>query len=73
MEYALMNRDFDGLRKNKYYPIVDTLIDDGSAVVDLNQGRGKEQLRCIPPEYFIPMTAEQIATLLKKDALRELK
>lgn len=73
MEYALMNRDFDGLRKNKYYPIVDTLIDDGSAVVDLNQGRGKEQLRCIPPEYFIPMSAEQIATLLKKDALRELK
>ena len=72
MEYALMNRDFDGLRKNKYYPIVDTLIDDGSAVVDLNRGQGKEQLRCIPPEYYIPMTAEQIAGLLKKRALEEL-
>lgn len=73
MEYALMNRDFDGLRKNKYYPIVDTLIDDGSAVVDLNRGQGKEQLRCIPPEYYIPMTAEQIAALVKKKALGELK
>lgn len=52
MEYALMNRDFDGLRKNKYYPIVDTLIDDGSAVVDLNKGEGKEELRCIPPEFY---------------------
>lgn len=30
MEYAMMNRDFDGLKKNRYYPIVDTLIDDGS-------------------------------------------
>lgn len=37
-----MNRDFDGLKKEKYYPIVDTLIDDGSAVVDLNRGIGKE-------------------------------
>ena len=73
MTYALMLKDFDGLRKNKYYPIVDTLIDDGSAVVDMNRGQGKEQLRCIPPEYYIPMSAEQIAILLKKNALRELK
>ena len=73
MEYALMNRDFDGLRKNKYYPIVDTLIDDGSAVVDLNRGRGREELRCISPEFYIPLTAEQIAVLLKKRALEELK
>ena len=73
MTYALMLKDFDGLKKNKYYPIVDTLIDDGSAVVDLNQGRGREQLRCIPPEYYVPMSAEQIAILLKKKALEELK
>ena len=73
MEYALMLRDFDGLKKNKYYPIVDTLIDDGSAVVDLNRGQGREELRCILPEFYIPMTAEQIATLVKKKALGELK
>lgn len=73
MEYALMNRDFDGLKKNRYYPIVDTLIDDGSAVVDMNRGLGREELRCIPPEYYIPLTAEQIGALLKKNALKELK
>lgn len=73
MTYALMLKDFDGLKKNKYYPIVDTLIDDGSAVVDLNRGQGGEELRCIPPEYYIPMTAEQIAALVKKKALRGLK
>ena len=73
MTYALMLKDFDGLKKNKYYPIVDTLIDDGSAVVDLNRGQGREELRCIPPEYYIPMTAEQIAALVKKKALGELK
>ena len=74
MEYALMLRDFDGLKKGKYYPIVDTLIDDGSAVVDLNRGQGKrEELRCILPEFYIPMTAEQLAALVKKKALGELK
>ena len=52
MGYALMLRDFDGLKKGELYPIVDTLIDDSSAVVDLNMGIGKEELRCIPPEYY---------------------
>jgi hypothetical protein len=50
--YALMLRDFDGLKVGEKYPIVDTLIDDGSAVVDLNKGVGKEELRCIPPEFY---------------------
>lgn len=50
--HALMLRDFDGLKKDERYPIVDTLIDDGSAVVDLNKGEGKEELRCIPPEFY---------------------
>lgn len=53
MYYALMLRDFDGLKHGELYPIVDTLIDDGSAVVDLNFGKGKEELRCIPPEFYI--------------------
>lgn len=52
MPFAIMLRDFDGLKKGDIYPIVDTLIDDGSAVVDLNKGHGKEELRCIPPEFY---------------------
>ena len=52
MTYALMLRDFDGLEKGKKYPIVDTLIDDGSAVVDLNCGVGEEKLRLIPLEFY---------------------
>lgn len=72
MEYALMNRDFDGLKKEKYYPIVDTLIDDGSAVVDLNRGIGKEELRCIPPELYIPLTARQVAERIKSNTMKEL-
>ncbi len=52
MTYALMLRGFDGLKEGDIYPIVDTLIDDGSAVVDLNKGHGKEELRCIPPEFY---------------------
>ena len=52
MTYALMLRDFDGLKEGDMYPIVDTLIDDGSAVVDLNKGVGREELRCIPPEFY---------------------
>lgn len=50
--YALMLRDFDGLKKGESYPIVDNLVDDGSAVVDLKKGEGKEELRCIPPEFY---------------------
>lgn len=50
--YALMLRDFDGLKNGESYPIVDNLIDDGSAVVDLNKREGKEELRCIPPEFY---------------------
>lgn len=72
MEYALMNRDFDGLKKEKYYPIVDTLIDDGSAVVDLKRGVGKEELRCIPPEFYIPLTAKQVAERIKSNTMKEL-
>lgn len=53
MPFALMLRDFDGLKEGDVYPIVDTLIDDGSAVVDLNKGHGKEELRCIPPEFYL--------------------
>lgn len=49
---ALMLRDFDGLKIGEKYPIVDTLIDDGSAVVDLNKGVGREELRRIPPEFY---------------------
>ena len=52
MPYALMLRDFDGLKEGDIYPIVDTLIDDGSVVVDLNKGQGREELRCIPPEFY---------------------
>ena len=73
MTYALMLRDFDGLKKNKYYPIVDTLIDDGSAVVDLNRGIGKEELRCIPPEFYIPLTAGQVAERIKNNTLKGLQ
>lgn len=73
VNYALMLKDFDGLKKEKYYPIVDTLIDDGSAVVDLNRGAGKEELRCIPPELYVPLTAEQIAKKIKLNALKEIK
>lgn len=71
--HALMLRDFDGLKKGESYPIVDTLIDDGSAVVDLNRGVGKEELRCIPPELYVPLTAEQIAKKIKLNALKEIK
>lgn len=73
MTYALMLRDFDGLKKEKYYPIVDTLIDDGSAVVDLNRGIGKEELRCIPPELYIPLTAKQIAERIKNNTLKGIQ
>lgn len=52
MPFALMLRDFDSLKEGDIYPIVDTLIDDGSAVVDLNKGKGKKELRCIPPEFY---------------------
>lgn len=52
MTYALMLRDFDGLKEGDIYPIVDTLVDDGYAVVDLNKGHGREELRCIPPEFY---------------------
>jgi hypothetical protein len=72
MTYALMLKDFDGLKKEKYYPIVDTLIDDGSAVVDLNRGIGKEELRCIPPEFYIPLTARQVAERIKSNTMKEL-
>ena len=72
MTYALMLKDFDGLKKEKYYPIVDTLIDDGSAVVDLNRGIGKEELRCIPPEFYIPLTAGQVAERIKSNTMKEL-
>lgn len=71
--YALMLKDFDGLKKEKYYPIVDTLIDDGSAVVDLNRGIGKEELRCIPPELYIPLTARQVAERIKSNTMKELQ
>lgn len=73
MTYALMLKDFDGLKKEKYYPIVDTLIDDGSAVVDLNRGIGKEELRCIPPELYIPLTAKQIAERIKNNTLKGIQ
>ncbi len=73
MTYALMLRDFDGLKKEKYYPIVDTLIDDGSAVVDLNRGVGKEELRCIPPEFYIPLTAKQVADRIRNNTLKGLQ
>lgn len=73
MTYALMLKDFDGLKKEKYYPIVDTLIDDGSAVVDLNIGIGKEELRCIPPELYIPLTAKQIAERIKNNTLKGIQ
>lgn len=52
MQFALMLREFDGLKEGDIYPIVDTLVDDGYAVVDLNKGRGKQALRCIPPEFY---------------------
>lgn len=71
--YALMLKDFDGLKKEKYYPIVDTLIDEGSAVVDLNRGIGKEELRCIPPELYIPLTAKQVAERIKNNTLKGIQ
>ena len=71
--YALMLKDFDGLKKEKYYPIVDTLIDDGSAVVDLNRGIGKEELRCIPPEFYIPLTAGQVGERIKNNTLKGIQ
>lgn len=73
MMYAMMLRDFDGLEKDKYYPIVETLTNDGSAVVDLNRGRVRQQLRLIPPEYYVPMTAEQVAKQIKLRTLRKVK
>ena len=43
MQLALMLRDFDGLKEGDMYPIVDTLIDDGSAVLDPNITACKEK------------------------------
>ena len=69
MMYAMMLRDFDDLEKGKYYPIVDTLIDDGSAVIDKNKGRIREELSLIPSEYYVRMTEKQVAEQIKKQVL----
>ena len=70
--YALMLKDFHELRKGKYYKIVDE-IDDGRSVIDANTGKPTESLLAVPPEYFVPLTAEQVAVQIKKRALGGLK
>ena len=67
--YALMLKDFHELRKGKYYKIVDEL-DDGRSVIDANTGRPIESLLAVEPEYFMPLTAEQVAAQIKRKAVR---
>lgn len=67
--YALMLKDFHELKKGKYYRIVDE-IDDGRSVIDVNTGKPTESLLAVPPEYFMPLTAEQVAAQIKNRAVR---
>ena len=67
--YALMLKDFHELRKGKYYRIVDEL-DDGRSVIDVDTGKATESLLAVPPEYFMPLTAEQVAVQIKNKAVR---
>ena len=66
--YALMLKPFQELRKGKYYKIIDEL-DDGRSVIDVNTGRPVESLLAVPPEYFMPLTAEQVAARIKRKAV----
>ena len=67
--YAMMLKDFHELKKGKYYKIVDE-IDDGRSVIDVNTGKTTESLLAVPPEYFMPLTAEQVAVQIKRKAVR---
>ena len=67
--YALMLKDFHELKKGKYYKIVDE-PDDGRSVIDVNTGKATESLLAVEPEYFMPLTAEQIAAEIKRKAVR---
>lgn len=67
--YALMLKPFHELRKGKYYKIIDEL-DDGRSVIDANTGKATESLLAVPPEYFMPLTAEQVAAQIKRKAVR---
>lgn len=67
--YALMLKPFHELKEGKYYKIIDEL-DDGRSVIDANTGKATESLLAVPPECFVPMTAEQVAMQIKKKAVR---
>ncbi len=67
--YALMLKPFHELKEGRYYKIIDEL-DDGRSVIDANTGKATESLFAVPPEYFVPLTAEQVAAQIKKKAVR---
>lgn len=66
--YALMLKPFHELKEGRYYKIIDEL-DDGRSVIDVNTGRPVESLLAVEPEYFMPLTAEQVAAQIKRKAV----
>lgn len=69
MAYALMLKPFHELKEGRYYKIIDEL-DDGRSVIDVNTGKATESLLAVPPECFVPMTAEQVAVQIKNKVVR---
>lgn len=67
--YALMLKPFHELKEGKYYKIIDEL-DDGRSVIDADTVKATESLLAVPPEYFVPLTAEQVAAQIKRKAVR---
>lgn len=67
--YTLMLKPFHDLKEGKYYKIIDEL-DDGRSVIDVNTGKATESLLAVPPECFVPMTAEQVAVQIKNKVAR---